>query len=108
MAEAVLDQWVDERQAQGRYTFLRTEARDGSGLSVDSSRTARGVATTPPGVPGCDEPLGSATGRGTHADSLFRQLVPGPGVGHEREDADRIDAYLHAGGHGVGSANITA
>jgi predicted transcriptional regulator of viral defense system len=35
-----LEKWIDERQARGRYTFLRAEAVNGSGLSSEAVKKA--------------------------------------------------------------------
>ena len=35
-----LQRWMDDRQARGLYTFLRSEAVEGSGLSVEAVRKA--------------------------------------------------------------------
>lgn len=40
MAALTLENWVDEQQARGKYTFLRDEAIHGSGLSADAVRKA--------------------------------------------------------------------
>lgn len=40
MAIASLEQWIDDRQARGRYTFLRDEAVKGSGLSCEAVKKA--------------------------------------------------------------------
>ncbi len=40
MAAATLEQWVDLLQARGRYSFLRDEAVNKSGLSRESVRKA--------------------------------------------------------------------
>jgi predicted transcriptional regulator of viral defense system len=40
MAGITVEDWVDALQARGRYTFLRTEAVDGTGLSAESVKKA--------------------------------------------------------------------
>lgn len=40
MAAITLDAWVDALQSRGRYTFLRTEAIKGSGLSPEAVKKA--------------------------------------------------------------------
>jgi len=40
MAAITLDKWVDNQQSRGRYTFLRTEAVRGSGLSPEAAKKA--------------------------------------------------------------------
>lgn len=40
MAHATLEDWVDERQSAGRYTFLRREALAESGLSSEAVKKA--------------------------------------------------------------------
>lgn len=40
MAAATLEKWIDKRQMGGRYTFLRSEAIDESGLSPESVKKA--------------------------------------------------------------------
>ena len=40
MAVATLENWVDDRQSAGRYTFLRQEAAQESGLSAEAVKIA--------------------------------------------------------------------
>ncbi len=40
MAAATVEDWVDSLQAQGKYTFLRAEAINGSGLSAEAVKKA--------------------------------------------------------------------
>jgi predicted transcriptional regulator of viral defense system len=40
MAAATLENWIDDRQAQGRYTFLRSEAVEESGISSEAVKKA--------------------------------------------------------------------
>jgi len=40
MAAATLEKWIDDRQASGRYTFLRSEAVEQSGLSAEAAKKA--------------------------------------------------------------------
>jgi len=40
MAAITVEKWVDDRQARGRYTFLRADAVAGSGLSAEAVKKA--------------------------------------------------------------------
>jgi predicted transcriptional regulator of viral defense system len=40
VASITVEKWVDDRQAHGRYSFLRTEAVAGSGLSAEAVKKA--------------------------------------------------------------------
>ena len=40
MAAMTVEKWVDDRQAHGKYTFLRAEAVAGSGLSAEAVKKA--------------------------------------------------------------------
>ena len=40
MAAISAEKWIDDRQANGRYTFLRTDAIAGSGLSAEAVKKA--------------------------------------------------------------------
>ncbi len=40
MASLTMEAWIDDRQAHGRYTFLRAEAVAGSGLSAEAVKKA--------------------------------------------------------------------
>ena len=40
MAAATLENWIDDRQTQGRYTFLRSEAVEESGISSEAVKKA--------------------------------------------------------------------
>ena len=40
MAAITVETWIDDRQAQGRYTFLRSDAITGSGLSAEAVKKA--------------------------------------------------------------------
>lgn len=40
MASATMEKWIDDRQASGRYTFLRSEAVEESGLSAEAVKKA--------------------------------------------------------------------
>ena len=40
MATTTLENWIDERQTQGRYTFLRSEAIEESGVSGEAVKKA--------------------------------------------------------------------
>ena len=40
MPAPTVEAWVDSLQAQGRYTFLRAEAVNGSGLSAEAVKKA--------------------------------------------------------------------
>jgi len=42
MAAATLEKWIDDRQSSGRYTFLRSEAVEESGLSAEAVKKAIG------------------------------------------------------------------
>jgi hypothetical protein len=62
MAAATLERWTDDRQARGRYTFLRSEAVGESGLSAEAVKKA----------------LQRITGRGrlAKAKNYFYVIVP--------------------------------
>ena len=40
MAAITAEKWIDDRQANGRYTFLRSDAISGSGLSAEAVKKA--------------------------------------------------------------------
>ncbi len=40
MAAITAEKWIDDRQAKGTYTFLRSDAIAGSGLSAEAVKKA--------------------------------------------------------------------
>ena len=51
MATTTLEKWVDDRQTVGRYTFLRREAIEESGLSAEAVKKALQRLTLPDLLP---------------------------------------------------------